>query len=222
MHEKTDIFTKLLGKHNVTIYEDNYYYYIIPSDTKKDKYDNSFYLYDKKRKTMKWVPSVISYFPQIDNAKLVKSVQRREVRHMNKLNYSGDPHSVLMHYNNYLMHFNPNHDPNTGKFATKSGHVNSIKKSKKQRDALITAAIVGGAIAAPVVARGAIQITNKLKAYGDSSALGIELTPRLKKIRSDKMNKLIRDTTIKTGKRFLIGALIGYGTVLIPTKKKDG
>ena len=61
---------EFISKHNVDwVYEDSAFYYISVLDNKNSSNDNSFYLYNKRDKSLKWVFSVFSFLDKIAKAK---------------------------------------------------------------------------------------------------------------------------------------------------------
>ena len=113
-----------------------------------------------------------------------------------------------MEYCDYLSHFNPNHDPKDGKFTKKSGSAITPKFVNKK--AVTTGLVAGGILASSLAIKYAMSANQLHTAWSNADA-ALSPTPALLKMRHTTINNLRKNAIVHTGRRFVLGALAGYG-----------
>lgn len=121
-----------------------------------------------------------------------------------------------MYYEEYLAHFNPNHDPKDGKFAKKNG--SAIRRRLVNKKAVSTGLIAGGILAGSLAVKYAMTAKQMSSAWNRADA-ALSPTPALLRMRRQSISNLRKNAVVQTGKRFVLGALAGYGGYVLT---KDG
>lgn len=111
-------------------------------------------------------------------------------------------------HENVLIHFNPNHDK-FGRFS-KTSESSPNKKQLHNKKAIATGLVAGGLLAGGLAAKWVIADKNLHKSFRLSDA-ELSPTPAMLKLREKKVSELRKNAVVYTGKRFVLGALAGYG-----------